>query len=1256
MFRNRPVRRAPEAAAPSTPNAAVSSTTSSPEPEIALLSLAPAYKKEQHGSYVRYLDSAVTDPRNKNIALTGRYGSGKSSILDNFLAGQEKKGKSTLRVSINTLGPDDDESLTNRIQKELVKQLVYRAKPGEIRHSRFARRKDPIWWRTLLEATAVGVTVVGLLWLFGARPDADAFGTGNVALPAIALLALVVGAAWRTRWVIGNRFVSQFSTGGTSISFDKEPDSYFDEYLDEIVAFFDATKPDMVVFEDLDRFDDPRIFDSLRELNTLINASAHWRNREQPLRFVYAIKDSLFEKLGEETQRKSRKQWESSTLGEPHSSDTKPKSSPLEKRHRDPADAAVKRANRTKFFEVVIPVVPFLSHSNARDLLSKEMDAAVPSADMKVSRGLLDIVARHATDMRLLLNIRNEFVVFSAKLLWIKSEDRAPGLTADSLFALVAYKNFHLADFEELPNRGSALDALERKRRQFVDDSVAKLRKAKHDLIQGDILRMEQEDTARNLADRLATFTGKMKQDIEALNVGSISYTTETMYDPGFWKEVSEAGAIQLQLRSTLSNHRSRTIIDREQMRDLFPAAMDGRRWGQRDAELEKKRAEIDHNVSVIRGADFAALGQIPIVEGVEETFLEAIEGALPSQLARDLVIKGYLTRYYAEYSAVFYGNFLGVDVANFFRNCVWPNEMDVQFAFETANAVQNVLEQAPDDFTRSRSALSIEVVDYLLENRLEEAREVVEFLVDCPEDVRMAFLDAFLNDADSLKRNLTRLLAARPWRGLFDHLALPESVADEAIRTELVDAALLSASLVDEYDLGDGVRALIVERYEALTAFTSDPSAEVTDVVVKFIRRIGMIVPRLQPLSPRLRQLVVEHGAYGLTADNLRAALVLGHEEPITLDRIREKEAIWRRCSEDITEYLDAVHTDQSTDHSVLSSEVLSILLQEQHETWSDHEMAAVLKSSSPAAQLPDIIDVPEDTWPALAEARLVEPSARNLHEYARALGVDEHLANLLLHEPGVPVELHALDDAEPDLIINLRQWILNASEVLEARNRVQIALQLDPESRLDAIDPTVLQPARDDLLAELLEADLVPDDTATFEHFLTAGWRSVSKAFEVSEAAKDFLTPDLVAGHVQDLFRNPLVPNATKAKMVADLESFAADGDEEVLSEAAAFAHKTKLQLPLTQVERAAPYVSDPEHILWQLVAMSDDLDHRDAVRILGSLGGGYEGFNGNPGQEFEVPTSDLIRTVLNRLRDGGHVELPRGGKRGRKKVMLV
>ncbi len=109
-----------------------------PAPTVTLRSLAPEYVSKQHAGYVRHLEDAVKERKNRNIALTGRYGSGKSSVLDQF----EREHKSdTLRISINTLGPDDDEDLTNRIQKELVKQLVYRAEPGKLRRSRFVRNK-----------------------------------------------------------------------------------------------------------------------------------------------------------------------------------------------------------------------------------------------------------------------------------------------------------------------------------------------------------------------------------------------------------------------------------------------------------------------------------------------------------------------------------------------------------------------------------------------------------------------------------------------------------------------------------------------------------------------------------------------------------------------------------------------------------------------------------------------------------------------------------------------------------------------------------------------------------------------------------------------------------------------------------------------------------------------------------------------------------------------------------------------------------
>ncbi|RYF48023.1 MAG: hypothetical protein EOO27_36280, partial [Comamonadaceae bacterium] len=95
--------------------------------DIELRSLAPDYNEDHHQTYVSRLNAAVSDPRNKNIALTGRYGAGKSSILDEFINGQERPADPprsrwrrfwqniswtshhptrVLRISINTLGPD----------------------------------------------------------------------------------------------------------------------------------------------------------------------------------------------------------------------------------------------------------------------------------------------------------------------------------------------------------------------------------------------------------------------------------------------------------------------------------------------------------------------------------------------------------------------------------------------------------------------------------------------------------------------------------------------------------------------------------------------------------------------------------------------------------------------------------------------------------------------------------------------------------------------------------------------------------------------------------------------------------------------------------------------------------------------------------------------------------------------------------------------------------------------------------------------
>ncbi|MEQ4568305.1 hypothetical protein [Paenarthrobacter sp. CAP02] len=95
-------------------------------------------------------------------------------------------------------------------------------------------------------------------------------------------------------------------------------------------------------------------------------------------------------------------------------------------------------------------------------------------------------------------NICNEFVVFAEHLLW-KKKSRAPGMTADHLFALVAHKNFHLADFKAISQRTSTLDKLEQLHRDEVRTLIEGLQEQRRKRMRTEEQRDRKEATAVEL-------------------------------------------------------------------------------------------------------------------------------------------------------------------------------------------------------------------------------------------------------------------------------------------------------------------------------------------------------------------------------------------------------------------------------------------------------------------------------------------------------------------------------------------------------------------------------------------------------------------------------------------------------------------------------------------------------------------------------------------------------------------------------------
>lgn len=73
-----------------------------PGQELRLTSLAPAFDDEQHQLYYDLLVRAIDAEGTRNIALTGAYGTGKSSVLQRL---SETHGARTVQLSLSTIAP-----------------------------------------------------------------------------------------------------------------------------------------------------------------------------------------------------------------------------------------------------------------------------------------------------------------------------------------------------------------------------------------------------------------------------------------------------------------------------------------------------------------------------------------------------------------------------------------------------------------------------------------------------------------------------------------------------------------------------------------------------------------------------------------------------------------------------------------------------------------------------------------------------------------------------------------------------------------------------------------------------------------------------------------------------------------------------------------------------------------------------------------------------------------------------------------------
>ncbi len=172
--------------------------------------------------------------------------------------------------------------------------------------------------------------------------------------------------------LFSNSKISKLNIQGEVELGDNIDKSVFNEHLEEILYFFERTDYNVIVIEDLDRFENTDIFTKLREINILLNNSKSIQSKrgDEKINFLYAIKDDMFKDKNE----------------------------------------------RVKFFEYIIPIIPFINPSNADEQLSKLIKEAKLESVLSQEFTSDVITFIDDVDMRLLINIFHEFVLYRAAL------------------------------------------------------------------------------------------------------------------------------------------------------------------------------------------------------------------------------------------------------------------------------------------------------------------------------------------------------------------------------------------------------------------------------------------------------------------------------------------------------------------------------------------------------------------------------------------------------------------------------------------------------------------------------------------------------------------------------------------------------------------------------------------------------------------------------------------------------------------------
>lgn len=662
-------------------------------------------------NYKEALDYAFSLDKIRNIALTGAYGSGKSSVIRSYE--QIHKERTFIHISLahfdeqgksKNSAASDPSKIVNDLEGKIINQLIHQIPAKSIPQSHFQIKSEISVVKRLLVVIAV-LTFIAL-WIYvlkfhnwvltiSALPDSSIKSilllTTNpyfrlVGIGSIMLLAGIGLFRFLCSHSLQNIFKKVDLKGIIGFElFDAAEDTYFDKYLNKVLSLFDAADADAIVFEDLDRYDVTLIFEKLREINDLVYSRTKQglRPKKKPLRFFYLIRDDIFT-----------------------------------------------ASDRSKFFDFIIPVVPYVDASNSCDQLLQRFDEAGLSNTF--NKRFLQDVSLYLSDMRLITNVVNEYIVYHG---WLSSSGLAT--QSDRQLAMVIYKNLYPGDFDLLHHgRGYVFAVLENKRILLeirckeIDEAITELQQQ---------LTLFERESLKSI-DELNALFFPLSEEVYAINgeqaenLNRPELVKKIIQNPGNVQYRRGYYSSQLNVADRISNMEK--IFEYSQRKKIIESRQIGCKKIPRDIkkfEEEKLRLSTYTIKDLISQLDPEAENKFwnPVLPAYEsEGYVEKIQDSKSFNLLKYLIRNGYIDENYAAYVSYFYPNSLTVQDRNFLLALSDRTPLEYDYHINRPDAILDRLEAS--DFTR-RELRNFDLLSYLLHHKCNTQLHI--WLQSCNDD-----------------------------------------------------------------------------------------------------------------------------------------------------------------------------------------------------------------------------------------------------------------------------------------------------------------------------------------------------------------------------------------------------------------------------------------------------------------------------------------------------------------------------------------